>query len=155
MTLLRKDGKNTAQWLRQYRNGGAKYSMDGFHLKSKNFGVTLSEARHKDNATNDPRLLTEEIIRAARATGLVADDYNHDRAVKASSDSRTPRSKPGESETARKARGEKESEALALDELLQCLDDDDRTHYTGLIFYIDLETGNIESKERRQARGIL
>ena len=83
------------------------------------------------------------------------DNYNHDHAVKASSDSRTPRSKPGESETARKARGEKESEALALDELLQCLDDDDRTHYTGLTFYIDLETGKIESKERRQARGTL
>ena len=75
---LRKDGANVAQWLRQYQNAGMKYGRTRFHLSSMNIGVTLSESRHLDNATGDAKELIEEIIRAAKATGLVPDTYNHD-----------------------------------------------------------------------------
>jgi hypothetical protein len=122
---------------------------------NRNTWISLAGARLKDNGTGDVAEIIEEIIAGAEASGLVPEDYDHDVVVKASTASRTPRTLAGESEAKREARSEKESEHLALDELLQLLPPLDRQHYSELTFFLDPKTGKVESKELRRKRSIL
>ena len=150
--MLKKGMSNGEQWKRQYTAAGEQVNWGGFYLKSHNVVVPLSQAVALDNAAGDAKGEIENIIRTAKASGKIDGDYDHEETVKTTIQSRTPRTRAGESEKERKVRGDKEGKEFAMEELMQVLKEDERAYFMGLSYFLDSKTGKIESQEKRAIR---
>ena len=147
--ILDKGKSNKQQWKREIHAGLCAEGIENMAIHGWNKNLTLIQAMGLDTGGQAERKLKTLNILAASAEeekGATAISTFEER-IRAAAGASTPMKRPLESDRQFKLRQTAEQTGVAFSNALQQLEPEQREGFTGVRFFLDPETGKIETAE--------